>query len=83
MLRPGFSLAGMVGRVISSEANAPPGTVAVWMEWEENGYTETDDLPSKVNVPAQWVEAIEPPQPDTQPHSPQSDPPPPGLRIVP
>ncbi|MDQ3814059.1 MAG: hypothetical protein M3347_08915, partial [Armatimonadota bacterium] len=55
MLRPGLSLVGMTGRIISSRYDAPPGTVAIWLDWEADGYTEEDleahDLPRVVNVP--------------------------------
>jgi len=59
MLSPSVSLVGLTGRVVSSRADAPPGTVAVWVDWEEGGYTDTDELPSVVNVPGQHLEMVE------------------------
>lgn len=59
MLSPTVSLVGLTGRVVSSRADAPPGTVAVWVDWEEGGYTDTDELPSVVNVPGQHLEMVE------------------------
>ena len=52
MLRPGFSLVGLTGRIVSSRADAPPGTLAVWMDWQEFGYENLDELPPVVNVPS-------------------------------
>ena len=60
MLAPGFSLVGLTGRVVSSRADAPPGTVAVYVNWEAHGYTEIDKLPPVVNVPVQHLEPVDP-----------------------
>ena len=52
MLRPGLSLVGMTGRIVTSRYDAPSGTVAIWLDWEAAGYTDTTDLPPVANVPA-------------------------------
>lgn len=58
MLRPGFSLVGVTGRIVQSRYDAPPGTLAVWVDWEESGYADQEDLPSVVNVPYIHLELI-------------------------
>jgi len=55
MLRPGFSLVGLTGRIVASRYDAPPGTRAVWIDWEEFGYDDPD-LPRVVNVPSIHLE---------------------------
>jgi len=55
MLRPGFSLVGLTGRIVASRYDAPPGTRAVWIDWEEFGYDDPD-LPRVVNVPSIHIE---------------------------
>ena len=90
MLRPGFSLVGLTGLIVASRYNAPPGTRAVWVDWEEAGYTDTEDLPQVVNVPAIHLSPAEsqPSQPveespSTQPQpNPAQDNEEPRLRLV-
>jgi hypothetical protein len=78
MLRPGFSLVGLTGLIVTSRYDAPAGTRAVWVDWEEGGYTDTEELPSVVNVPEihlSPVGAAQPPPP-AQPTQPPRQPPP-------
>jgi len=68
MLRPGVSLVGLSGRIVSSRHDAPPGTIAVWVDWDDSPYADWDDLPSTVNVPSIHIEHFdeskrEPPPP--------------------
>lgn len=68
MLSPEFSLVGLTGRVVSSRADAPAGTVAVWVDWEEGGYTETEELPPVVNVPSIHLELADAIETSVAPH---------------
>jgi hypothetical protein len=63
MLRPGFSLVGFTGLIVTSRYDAPAGTRAVWVDWEEAGYTDTEELPSVVNVPEIHLRPADQPQP--------------------
>ena len=71
MLSPTVSLVGLTGRVVSSRHDAPTGTIAIWVDWDESEYKDLDDLPSTVNVPWQHVDFADPakrPAPPTPPH---------------
>lgn len=63
MLRPGFSLVGFTGLIVTSRYDAPAGTRAVWVDWEEAGYTDTEELPSVVNVAETHLRLADQPQP--------------------
>lgn len=67
MLSPTISLVGITGRIISSRHDAPPGTVAVLVDWDESEYADVDNLPSSVNVPWQYVEIFDPNKKDEPP----------------
>jgi hypothetical protein len=60
MLSPTISLVGLTGRIISSRHDAPPGTVAILVDWHESEYIDVDDLPDTVNVPQEYVEIFDP-----------------------
>lgn len=70
MLRPGFSLVGLTGRIVSSRADAPPGTLAVWMDWQDFGYENLDELPPVVNVPTVHLSLAEPDEPESNERKP-------------
>lgn len=73
MLSPSVSLVGLTGRIVSSRHDAPPGTIAVWVDWDESPYADQeDDLPSTVNVPYQHVEIYDPNRRDEPPSPPLS-----------
>ena len=74
MLSPTISLVGVTGRIVSSRHDAPPGTVAVWVDWDESPYADMDDLPPVVNVPSPHVEHFDAAQRD------EPEPPPPTGR---
>ena len=71
MLRPGFSLVGLTGRIVASRYDAPPGTRAVWMDWEEFGYDDPD-LPQVVNVPSIHLQIADAPSADVPNAAPES-----------
>ena len=73
MLRPGFSLVGLTGLIVTSRHDAPAGTRAVWVDWEAAGYTELDNLPSVVNVAEAHLRPADQSQPaQAQPAQPQA-----------
>ena len=74
MLSPTVSLVGLTGRVLSSRHDAPPGTIAVWVDWEESDYADLEDLPSTVNVPNVHLEHFDPNQRDEPPPAPSGRP---------
>lgn len=65
----------MTGRIVSSRADAPPGTFAVWMDWEEFGYENLDELPPVVNVPSIHLSpaTVEDPPPVKEPENGSND----------
>jgi hypothetical protein len=67
MLSPTISLVGLTGRIISSRHDAPPGTVAILVDWHESEYAGVDDLPDTVNVPQEYVEIYDPNKKDEPP----------------
>jgi hypothetical protein len=71
MLSPTISLVGVTGRICSSRHDAPPGTVAIWVDWDESPYANLDDLPRTVNVPWQHVEIYDPNKKDEPPSPPK------------
>ena len=70
MLSPTISLVGLTGRVLSSRHDAPPGTIAVWVDWDESPYADLEDLPSTVNVPGIHLEHFDPNKRDEPPPPP-------------
>src|SRR5215216_7811608 len=70
MLRPGLSLVGLTGRVVSSRHDAPPGTIAVWVDWDDSPFADWDDLPSTVNVPSMHLEHFDESRRDEPPPPP-------------
>ncbi len=58
MLRPGISLVGLQGMVMPSAANVPANCTTVLINWQEQGYTQTDDLPPLVNVLTEHLEPV-------------------------
>lgn len=56
MLRPGVSLVGLQARVMPSVPNVPPGCTTLLIDWAAQGYSESGDLPSLVNVPTSHLE---------------------------
>lgn len=74
MLSPTISLVGLTGRVLSSRYDAPPGTVAVWVDWDESDYADLEDLPSTVNVPSVHLEHCDPHKRDEPPPTPTGRP---------
>jgi hypothetical protein len=72
MLSPTISLVGLTGRIISSRHDAPPGTVAVLVDWDESEYADVEDLPDTVNVPSQFVEIFDPNKKDEPPPPPKT-----------
>lgn len=67
MLSPTISLVGLTGRIISSRHDAPSGTIAVMVDWDESEYADVEDLPFSVNVPAEYVEIFDPNKKDEPP----------------
>ena len=57
-LSPTFSLVGLTGIVIPSAPGAPPNCVTVWVNWQDSGYENLDELPPAVNVPPEHLEPI-------------------------
>lgn len=70
MLSPTISLVGLTGRVVSSRHDAPPGTIAVWVDWAESPYADMDDLPPVVNVPSPHLEHFDETKQDEPPPPP-------------
>lgn len=56
MLRPGFSLVGLQGLVMPSAPHVPANCTTVHIDWQAQGYTQTDDLPPLVNVLTEHLE---------------------------
>jgi len=44
-------LDGLTGLVVSSRHDAPPGTIAVYVEWKDTIYADWEHKPTWVNVP--------------------------------
>lgn len=57
-LSPTFSLVGLTGIVIPTAPGAPPGAVTVWVNWQDAGYENLDELPPAVNVPQEHLELL-------------------------
>jgi hypothetical protein len=56
----GVRLDGLTGIVTSSRHDAPPGTIAVYVYWNESPYRErVEELPKWVNVPPEFLCATE------------------------
>ena len=58
MLRPNFSLTGLQGVVMPSAPNVAPDCTTILIDWQEQGYTQTEDLPPFVNVPTLYLELV-------------------------
>ena len=57
-LSPTFSLVGLTGIVIPTAPSAPPNCVTVWVNWQDAGYENIDELPPAVNVPTEHLELL-------------------------
>ncbi|MGI8757078.1 MAG: hypothetical protein ACR2MB_14735 [Acidimicrobiales bacterium] len=57
-LSPTFSLVGLTGIVIPTASGAPSGCVTVWVNWQDAGYENLDELPPAVNVPQEHLELL-------------------------
>jgi hypothetical protein len=71
MLSPTISLVGLTGRIVSSRHDAPPGTIAILVDWHESEYADVEDLPAMVNVPQEYVEIYDPNKKDEPPPPPK------------
>ncbi len=53
-------LDGLTGIITSSRYDAPPGTLAVYVDWHTSIYADrVDELPKWVNVPPEFLKKIE------------------------
>lgn len=80
-------LDGLVGIVTSSRYDAPAGTIAVYVYWDQSPYHDrVEELPKWVNVPAQFLQHLddEAPEPEPTPTQPEKKKPQGfgGLRLV-
>ena len=60
---PQVKLAGVPGRICSTHANAAPGMLSVWVDWEQTQYKDVEGLPRVINNFPADLEQIKEPQP--------------------
>jgi hypothetical protein len=79
----GVRLDGLTGIVTSSRHDAPPGTFAVYVYWEESPYRDRiSELPKWVNVPPEFLCRTEGESTPPQAAPPKKKAPHGGLRLV-
>jgi hypothetical protein len=79
----GVRLDGLTGLITSSRHDAPPGTLAVYVDWAASPYADrADELPKWVNVPPQFLSIVEDESTPPDDDEPQNDAPFGGLRLV-